>query len=181
MFAIIDTTTDAILEFPILDLAVRFPNTSFPKDPVNGSLPDNIVYIEELVKPVPNLLQKHVVQQPTKDPVTGKWSIGWDLVSMTQAEITASMVEVKGRVSATVQNMLDDFARTKDYDNIMSACSYINSSNVTRAQEAQTAINLRDQVWDTLIAYYTDVELGNVAPPTTEDEILALLPPLVWG
>jgi hypothetical protein len=70
-----------------------------------------------------------------------------------------------------VQARLDDFAKTKGYDDIATCISYLGSTNTTWAAEAARANTLRDATW---AAYYAN----ETEPwPTIE----AALPELTWA
>lgn len=77
------------------------------------------------------------------------------------------------------QKHLDEFAKQKGYDNIISVCTYATSSNIARALEGQKAVDNRDLVWD---HYFSKLELytqPNAVLPTVE-EYIATLPVLSW-
>lgn len=80
--------------------------------------------------------------------------------------------------SAT-QKHLDDFAKQKGYDNILSACTYATSTNTTRTQEGQKAVITRDALWD---YYFDKLEMYSKPGATipTVQEYIAELPILTW-
>jgi len=78
-----------------------------------------------------------------------------------------------------VQKHLDDFARTRDYDNILSAATYATSTNPKFAVEGQYAAEARDATWGKLYEVLAAVEAGSRPMPTL-DELLAELPVLAW-
>ena len=82
-------------------------------------------------------------------------------------------------VTAT-QARLDDFARTRNYDGILSACTYATSAVAKFHAEGQAAVDLRDSTWATLYLLMAEVEGGTRTMPATVNEVLALLPELVW-
>jgi hypothetical protein len=51
-----------------------------------------------------------------------------------------------------VKNSLDIKAFDMDYDNIATACSYVNSTNVDFAADGAKFIALRDRVWENVYA-----------------------------
>ena len=83
--------------------------------------------------------------------------------------------ELEARYSGLAQAALDDFARTRKYDGIMSACSYANSTDPTFAEEAQYCIALRDETWRKGYEILDKVRSGEMPLPT-EEEFLAMLP-----
>lgn len=81
--------------------------------------------------------------------------------------------------TSAIQQRLDDFARTHNYDNILSACTYATSTVPKFAIEGQYCINARDETWNTCYAILSDVKDG-VRPMLSLDEIMSELPTLEW-
>ena len=79
-----------------------------------------------------------------------------------------------------VQARLDAWARTKEYDGILSATTYANSTNPTRATESAKAILNRDITWDAMYDYMDKVTSKQLPVPMKESEIVAQLPELTW-
>ena len=80
---------------------------------------------------------------------------------------------------AAVQKHLDDFARTQNYDGILSAASYATSTVPKFAAEGQYAVEARDATWAKCYEVLAAVEAGSRPMPTL-DELLAELPVLTW-
>lgn len=93
----------------------------------------------------------------------------------------AEMVLAEMQVAFTnaVQERLDAFARTRGYDNIMSACSYFGSANPRFKAEADRAITLRDTTWAKCYEILAEVQSGKREVPTLE-ALFAELPVLTW-
>ncbi|MFH0782936.1 MAG: hypothetical protein V2B20_13450 [Pseudomonadota bacterium] len=109
----------------------------------------------------------------TKEPA----EIVWAVINMTAQEI-ADTTRIKEeqkyqRYTEAVQKRLDDFAKTRGYDNIMSACSYAVSTNEKYASEGKCCIELRDRTWESCYS------IISTATPTVE-ELIASLPELAW-
>ena len=79
-----------------------------------------------------------------------------------------------------VQNYLDTKARERNYDNILSLCTYATSTNPTFAKEGQAGVAWRDSVWAKCCSILAEVEAGTRETPTTE-EVLAELPVFTLG
>lgn len=78
-----------------------------------------------------------------------------------------------------VQQRLDDFARTRGYDGILSACTYA-ASTVQKFQiEGQYCVDSRDATWAQCYTILDEVLAGTRPMPTLE-ELFAELPELVW-
>jgi len=82
-------------------------------------------------------------------------------------------------VTAT-QVRLDDFAKTRNYDDILSACTYAASSIPKFAAEGQVAVNARDATWAKLYEILADVEAGIRPAPSGFADIESELPALAW-
>lgn len=74
-----------------------------------------------------------------------------------------------------IQNALDDFARTRGYDDIRSACTYAFSADAAFRAEGEYCMALRDATWREAWNLLDDVKAGGRAIPS-EAEVLALLP-----
>ena len=82
-------------------------------------------------------------------------------------------------VQATQQH-LDDFARTRNYDGILSACTYAASAVPRFAAEGRYAVQARDATWAALYALLEDVQTGAHPIPASFDDVAPLLPTLEW-
>jgi len=78
-----------------------------------------------------------------------------------------------------IQARLDAFARTRGYDGILSACTYVTSTVMKFAAEGQYCVEARDTTWATAYSILADVESGERPMPTIED-VFAELPVLEW-
>lgn len=81
---------------------------------------------------------------------------------------------MKNKFLQAVQARLDDEARTKGYDSILSACSYAGAANPFQA-ESQSFIVWRREVWTCCYTELLKVENGTRPMPTVA-EFLAELP-----
>lgn len=82
-------------------------------------------------------------------------------------------------VNAT-QRRLDTFARTRNYDGILSACTYENSPVQKFSVEGQYCVQARALTWATLYQILAEIEAGTRPPPASFNDIEPLLPSLVW-
>lgn len=115
--------------------------------------------------------------------VDGQWQYKWrvdaltpEQIAINQAAATAVFVNT---VTTTTQARLDDFAKTRNYDGILSACTYASSSVLKFATEGQYCVDSRDATWATLYTIMGQVQAGQRPMPTL-DEILGELPVLTW-
>ena len=87
--------------------------------------------------------------------------------------------QIVAQYTAAVQKHLDDFARTRGYDGIMSAATYATSTVPKFKAEGQYAGEARDATWAKCYEVLAAVEAGSRPMPTLE-ELLTELPVLTW-
>lgn len=107
----------------------------------------------------------------------------------SQAEIEADAPRIflresgiQKKLTDAVQNWMDRRAQERGYDNIASACSYIQSTDAVFQAEAEVCVAWRDRVWRYCYNVLDQVMAGQRTIPTAED-LLAELDaelPLVW-
>lgn len=81
--------------------------------------------------------------------------------------------------TAGVQKHLDDFAKTRNYDGILSAATYATSAVPKFKAEGQYAVEARDATWAKCYEVLDAVQSGQRPMPTLE-ELIAELPVLTW-
>lgn len=82
--------------------------------------------------------------------------------------------------TAAIQKRLDDFARTRGYDGILSACTYATSAVPKFAAEGRYAVDARDATWSAAYAILAEVQAGDRPIPGSLSEIESDLPVLAW-
>lgn len=87
---------------------------------------------------------------------------------------------LQAEIVAATQARLDAFARTRNYDGILSATTYATSTVPKFQAEGQYAVNARDNTWATLYAFMADVQAGTQPMPSGYVDIEPLLPALEW-
>jgi hypothetical protein len=190
----------ATSEYPITEGFIRaqFPNTSFV---VPFAAPAPYAFVAESLKPeIPN-----PVIQTLKEfaPVLadGKWYRAWEVVSKfveytdsegvthTVAEQEAAAIaadqqanaqRIQNEIVAATQQRLDDFAKTRNYDGVLSLCTYASSPNPKFQAEGQYGVEARDATWTKLYEILAEVEAGTRPMPSGYADIEPELPPLVW-
>lgn len=78
-----------------------------------------------------------------------------------------------------VQRHMDATVRVRNYDGILSACTYATSTVPQYAAEGQACVAWRDAVWVAAYAVLAEVESGTRPAPSVE-ALIAELPTLVW-
>lgn len=87
--------------------------------------------------------------------------------------------ELLAAFTAAIQEHLDDFARTRNYDGILSAATYATSTVPKFALEGQYAVEARDAAWAAAYRILAEVETGE-RPMSAVEEVMAELPTLAW-
>ena len=80
---------------------------------------------------------------------------------------------------AAVQMYLDNKAKERGYDGILSACTYATSSVPKFAAEGQACTVWRDTVWNSCYQILDEVKAGQRPVPSVE-ELISLLPTMLW-
>lgn len=83
--------------------------------------------------------------------------------------------EMQERYTRAAQSALDAFAKTRGYDGIMSACSYVASTDQQFRLEGEYCVGLRDATWRRGYAILAAVLAGTMELPSV-DNFLAMLP-----
>lgn len=78
-----------------------------------------------------------------------------------------------------IQSALDAWAQERNYDGILSLCSYANSTNSKFNAEGKCGVTARDSAWAYAYGYLHDVETGK-RPLMSPAELLKELPPFKW-
>lgn len=100
-------------------------------------------------------------------------------VTITPEPIPPTEAEIVQRLTTEIQSYLDLGAQERNYDGILSLCSYATSLDPVFQAEGQAGVVWRDSVWRTSYQIMTDVKSGTRGVPTT-DELLAELPTMFW-
>lgn len=87
--------------------------------------------------------------------------------------------EIKQTMVDAIQKHLDETARTRGYDGILSLASYSVSTHPPFAAEGRAGADWRDAVWGYAYQVLADVQAGTRPVPTVE-ALLLELPPMVW-
>lgn len=97
------------------------------------------------------------------------------------AEQLATRKKEKLRVvmTAAIQKLLDDTARSRGYDHMLSLVSYSASANSTFAAEAAAGMAFRDACWAKGFEILAAVE-GGTRPVPTVEQLLAEMPAIGW-
>jgi len=163
--------------YSIQALRADNPDTSFPDNLSSSTdLASFRVYaVQPSERPQYNA-NTHVVTEATPVLVAGVWTQQWT-VNALESSVAAARIQTS--VVQAVQQRLDTFAQTANYDSILSACTYATSAVPKFAAEGQRAVNLRDATWNALYGILADVQAGNRVV-TSYSDIEGDLPLLSW-
>jgi hypothetical protein len=154
-----------------------FPDISFP---LSG-----VINNEKVYSYIPTVTPEydtatHAVREAA--PVGGVQQ--WEVYPLPSEEVeanhAAAVQALQQSIVDATQQRLDEFARTRNYDGILSACTYATSNIPKFAAEWQVAVNLRDATWATLYQILEEIQAGQREAPTGFSDIEPLLPPLEW-
>ena len=124
-----------------------------------------------------NLLTERVVV--TYNLTAGKVVDSWQVVPLTAGEQAEIVRQIRAELGQAVKAHLDAVVQLRDYDSIVSACTYATSARPDYQADGQACVNWRDAVWPYAYAVWDDVQAGNRSIPTAE-ELIAELPELIW-
>jgi len=126
-------------------------------------------------------------RKPDSEILISTWSVPNE-PRPTEAELLAYGQEHKRAIeinalslelAATIQYLVDQTAKYKNYENAVSCASYANSTIEAWKVEADTFIAWRDSVW---FYAYLQLELysGNEEPLPSVEQFMAALPQIEW-
>ena len=114
------------------------------------------------------------------DYVENGWVLNDDVWTSKPSAQGPTSEQVKNIISFAIQKKLDEFARTKGYDSILSACSYVSSTNESFRAQAQYCVQARDDAWTMASKIWEEVAAGTRTAPTSLEDIESTLPSLTW-
>lgn len=160
------------------------PQTSFPKDMTDDVLASWGVFpVQSTQHPEYDPTAQRVVELPPIE-VEGQWMQQWEVLPLPAEEVAANQAAAAQALQTAIinatQQRLDDFARTRNYDGILSAATYATSTIPKFAAEGQYAVQARDATWAALYQFMTDVQAGTQPVPSGFEDVESLLPVLAW-
>jgi hypothetical protein len=163
------------------DLRRDNPQTSFPADITDAVLASFGVYTVTITpQPTVSATQAVEIALPVFNPLEDRWETAWTVRDKTAEELDSAAIELQNSIVQQTQARLDDFARTRNYDGILSACTYASSSVPKFAAEGQYCVDARDNTWATLYTILGEVQAGTRPVPTGFDDIAGDMPALEW-
>jgi len=87
--------------------------------------------------------------------------------------------EMRTRFTAAIDQYMNDFAKTREYDSMASAASYCDDEDPQFQMEGKYCKDMRSKIYR-LSANIRDAVKAGKRPMPTPDEVVAELPVLVW-
>ena len=138
--------------------------------------PETLEHIRNPLPAVADWAGSTAIDPPAYDPATescrfvaGAWVVAVNTTPLPQMADYQIMVQAK----------LDAKARERNYDGILSLCSYAASANPTFAAEGQAGVVWRDGSWAKCYDLLTQWQAGTILQPTLA-EVEAALPVMAW-
>lgn len=165
--------------YSLMEFRKSHPQTSFP-----SRLSDDVL-APYGVFPVVSVAAAYDSSTQVAEPsgcsyANNQWSTAWAVRSKTAEELTADADRVQRKIVASTQQRLDDFAKTRNYDGILSACTYATSPTAQFSTEGQYAVEARDATWAKLYQILAEVQAGTRPMPSGYADIESELPVLAW-
>lgn len=180
MYLLIQNGAVAAYPYSFEQLRRDNPGTSFPAQPTQASLAEWGVFpVVQTQIPASNPLTQTVVED-TPIQIDGVWVQVWEVRSASSQEIADRKQAIKARITDQVQQRLDEFAMTRGYDGIISACSYATSQHPKYGPEGRYCVSAREDTWDVLFTIESEVIAGTRPMPMSYAEIEQDLPVLAW-
>lgn len=176
----INTTTS---QYPLSETDIRLahPNVSFAV-PFNPGEP--YAWVFPAPRPTFDTITHGVRETAPELTQSGTWEQRWEVYALTAEAVAANQAAAAQRLLDEVvfntQKRLDTFARTRNYDGILSACTYAASPTAKFAAEGQYCVEARDATWATLYQLLAEVQAGTRPAPGGYADIEPLLPTLSW-
>lgn len=166
------------------------PNTSMPQQ-LSEQMLNN--FGADIVFEGPQASGGEFWQYSMRDGVqelNGKWYTRYTLGPVftdpveQEAYVAARTAERNAAIQKSIvdatQERLDDFAKTRNYDGILSLCTYATDTNPKFQVEGQYGVQARSATWGTLYSIMAEVEAGTRPMPSGYADIESELPELVW-
>jgi len=154
-------------------------NKDLSEDQVSEVMAFYSAFVFTGIQPEFDELTEKLVEQGT-EAIDGKMYTVWGKVPLSPEETTEAEMALQQRVTDGAQNRLDTFAKTRNYEGILSAASYSVSNNPRFTQDGLRAVELRDATWEALYVILDEIRAGTRPVPTGFESIVDDLPVLSW-
>lgn len=181
MFALIENNAVVKHPYSAADLKKANPNTSFPAQ-ISDALMEaySVFRVFNSTQPELTSTQVLVEENPKFDIEAQRWSQVFSIRDKTSEELQQEALNVQEAVVQATQQRLDNFARTRNYDGILSLCTYATSTVPKFQSEGQYGVEARDATYATLYNLLSEIQAGTRPMPSGFADIEADLPSLEW-
>jgi len=177
MFAKIDNQNN-VIAYPV-DLKLEFPDKSFPPVPTQDDLPPLYVIVTPTLHPTVSDTEVFEGVEGTPTLINDVWTQTWVTRTATVNEIAAKKQALVKTYADGIQRYMDFIVSARNYDSIISACSYAASNHVRYGVEGRACLQWREDVWDAAYLILDDITNGRRAIPTVA-ALINELPKLTW-
>ena len=135
-----------------------------------------------MYKIIPNGVYHESIGTIPADPANSDYAayLTWLAEGNTPEPYIPPPVDVQALIVTATQQRLDDFAKTRNYDGILSACTYAPSLIDRFRLDGVYCVGARDNTWAALYAFMGEVQAGTKPMPTSFADVEPLLPVLSW-
>lgn len=179
MLALIQDGVVVAYPYTVAAFRVDHPRVGLPAQPTTTQL-EEVGLFPVLPSAAPSDSIDLVWEEAPPVLVNGVWTQQWVSRPAGPQEIAQRQQEIRDRITRRVQQRLDDFARTRGYDDIVSACSYATSTHAKYGPEGRYCVTAREETWDVMFSIEAQVQSGLRPIPLTYEEIESELPVLAW-
>ena len=179
MYAFIQNGQCVAYPYTINDFRVSNPNVSLPLTPTDAQLAEVGVYPVNTVTP-PATTVYQTLTDGTPVFQNGVWVQNWIVSDADPLQVAANKSNMIAMCEQDNQQRMDDFAQTRGYDNMLSACTYATSNTEPYHTEGQYCVEARDSSWSDFYAYFAACENGSRVWPTSFADVVPALPVLQW-
>jgi len=180
MHALINNQQVEKYPYSIGQLRKDNPQVSFPKYPTDDLLAAyNVFPVAPTEQPAFDRATEKV-QEGTPALESGQWVQVWNTTPLTPEEQQQYLQGLQDDIASQTQQRLDSFAKTRNYDGILSLCTYATSANPKFRQEGLYGVEVRDSTWAKLYEILAEVEAGTRPVPSGYAGIESELPELAW-
>lgn len=172
-----------VQKFPytINELKQEYPNTSFPNDMSLELLQSYNVYLVVVTGVTyDDVTQVSELSGCTYNSRKKRWETTWTVRDKTAEEIDAYRDNIIQTIVSKTQERLDDFAQTRYYDDIKSACDYAGCSVQKFNVEGQYCKDKRAETWEKIYQITEEINSGIRPLNTNFQDIESELPILKW-
>jgi hypothetical protein len=175
----INTETNA---YPLHENDIRalMPSTSFAQ-PFNP--PEPYAWVAPTPRPAHDSISE-AVREIAPELVEGVYEQRWEVYALSEEQSAANLAAANlarfNQIVAEAQARLDAFARTRNYDDIKSACGYAGCSVQRFDTEGTYCRDARAETWAALYAMLEEVNAGTRPIPASLADLKAELPELAW-